>query len=623
MRLINRTAAILLLILIYSAPCYAAMQLQVDVAEQEESTGRSMRILIDSIRVYPKDETYLFAGPLTISIFTQDQFKTSMISQMEIASTQSNRKLNSYEQLLEVGEPFIATLDGKTGRYYSIEIIPLSIDSRASADNEENFGVDESIHLIYHYPPNSIVEYNLPYYSAFLETALKALKGDFRIAFPEKVSYFLFEHQADGFFWDEDFPIAFNPMQRKMAGVYDYDNTELCATYLTAYLLFEQWGFSHPFLLWGFAGYFDAPHFFTMKLRSSGIEIDPADYFTTRLKWQGNPEHYLPVMASFAHYCIEKYGIMEFRELYNACSDITDLKSAFKTHFGESYETIKDDWLRMLDGYDPGLAEVGFYADNQYNFLNNYDRAGVVFEYLAKKHPKNSGTAIRLGGCLYGLGKYDEAVDIYNKLTKLKSEDAESYLLLGNSFYSNGEYKKAKRNYLKAIESDSTYYQAYYKLATIYLREYQYQEAEENFMLALGWAPEGSIYSQIYLGWAESLEALNQSGKADSLRNLGVAFAENRVEAIPHVLMNRMLLGEAYLAVNKPRIAIDELLAAIEHEKRAYYIGRINMGLGKAYDLLNQRNKAEQFYRKVIEGESAAYHKEQARRLIKQPFKRS
>ncbi|MBD3234415.1 MAG: tetratricopeptide repeat protein [candidate division Zixibacteria bacterium] len=623
MRFINHTAAILILILVFSVPCYSSMQLEVDVTEHEESTGKSLRIFIDSVRVHPDDETHLFAGALTISIFTEDQFKTSIMSQIEIASTQSNRKLKSYEQLLKVGDPFSASLDGKNDSHYSIEIIPLSIDNRHAPDIETQLNADESIHLIYHYPPQSIVEYKLPYYSAFIETALKALKEDFQIAFPGKVNYFLFERESGNLLWDDDFPIAFNPMQRKMAVVYDYANTELCATYLSAYLIYEQWGFSHPFLVWGFAGYFDAPHFFTMKLRSTGIKIDPADFFTSRLNWQGNPAHYLPYIASFVHYCVRTYGINEFKELYNTCSDITDLKSSFKTHFGESYETIKDDWLRMLDGYDPDLAEVGFYADNQYNFLNNYDRAGIIFEYLAKKYPKNSGTAIRLGGCLYGLGDYDRAADIYNKLTKLKGDEAESYLLLGNSLYSDGKYKKAKRNYLKAIELDSTYYQAYYKLATIFLKEEQYQQAEENFMMALGWAPEGSIYSQIYLGWAESFEALNQSRKADSLRNLGVAFAENRVEAIPHVLMNRMLLGEAYLAVNKPRIAIDELLAAIEYEKRAYYIGRINLGLGKAYDLLNQRNKAEQFYRKVIEGKSAAYHKEQARQLIKQPYRRS
>ncbi|MCP4632725.1 MAG: hypothetical protein GY855_07340, partial [candidate division Zixibacteria bacterium] len=145
--------------------------------------------------------------------------------------------------------------------------------------------------------------------------------------------------------------------------------------------------------------------------------------------------------------------------------------------------------------------------------------------------------------------------------------------------------------------------------------------AEKNLMYALGYAPDGGIYSEIYFKWSESIRKLGDVHKSDSLNSLGLYFARTRVAGSPSVLIYWLLLGEAYIYSDIADSALTHLQIVEKNENRKYYIGRNFLAMGKAYDLMGKRDEAKKYYKNVLDNRSAVYHKREAEKLLKTQYK--
>ncbi|PJA29998.1 MAG: hypothetical protein CO189_00875 [candidate division Zixibacteria bacterium CG_4_9_14_3_um_filter_46_8] len=598
----------------------AAIDIEFRVTEMDTAANESALVISDSIAIKVGNSYHIFTGPLTISIYPLYQAKDSIRFQVEIVTLSPNIVTASDEKTLTKGQQVSLKLNGKNGSIYEVMLRPLSQTDRQKPIAQETDANEESIHFIFSFKRDSMADYHLPLFGAYLEKIDKLLKAQFRFYYSDKIAFALYDKPEEGLYWDKTFPISFDPAHRGMAMIYSRLDFPKAATFLTAYLLYSNWGYSHPFLVWSAAGFIDEPHFFAMKQYSSGVRIDPQDYFKPRPEWKGDPDKYTPFIASFTKHLIEKFGIDRFKIFYQDCNGLTDLNDAMSKHFGQSYQSLKEDWTKMLAGYRPKKALIGGYAELQFDFMTDFKRALPIYEYLSNLKAEDYQSGLKYAMCLYNTGSYDEAAKIFEKIIRYQDTTAEYHYLLGNAYLSAGHIKKAEQSYERALQLDSTYSQAYLKAGQIDFYEGRTAKAERRFMNALGWSPDGGIYSDIYFEWAAALRALGNESKADSLTTLGLTQAKNKADAYPDILIYRIFLGEAYLNTNQPHNALSHLSFVELNETRPYYAGRTLLALGKTNDLLGERNAALQYYRRVINGKSGALQKNEAKELIIKPF---
>jgi tetratricopeptide (TPR) repeat protein len=82
-----------------------------------------------------------------------------------------------------------------------------------------------------------------------------------------------------------------------------------------------------------------------------------------------------------------------------------------------------------------------------------------------------------------------------------------------------------------------------------------------------------------------------------------------------------MRVGEAYVGLGAADTALIYLSMAEFLEYRPYYIGRVLVAIGNAYDLLRMRDQAVAYYKRVLETPTSYPSRVEARRYLKEPFK--
>lgn len=614
-------AILLTVISALSSSADAAVIMDFSVFEKDTVLNGQEEIYKNSVIAAPFGSYRIFTGPLTIAVYSFLEADDGLDVQVEVITLGPETESASEEFMLKKGVKRSFELMGKNGHLFTVEI-----EGREPADNPERAPErskfeEESTHFRFSFDEDSYLLFYVPRCIAYFERVDKNLKEPFAMYYPGKTGTDFYEERIPGVYWDPVFPVSFDPASRKISFAYNPGAFPPLATVLSVQLFYQKWRYAHPFIVWGVAGYFEESHFYAAKKLGNNEMVDPSEYFKPRSQWEGEPADYLPFMGSFCRFLIERYGVGKFKDFYQSSTDLTDIKTAIFEHFGVSYETIRDDWIRMLEKHYPTASQVGYYADMQFSLLGDYDRALQFFAYMYLYNQNKPDYGLRMAVCLYNLGDYRKASEVYERIIEINGDTAERRYLLGNAYYSMGEYDKAEKQYERALELDSMYSQAYFKLGDIYLRFDQAKKAREMLRYALGWAPEGGIYSEIYFRWGDSYRRLKEYDTADSLYELGLYYAKTKVAAQPDIPVFRMLLAEAFINSNQPDSALVQLDYLKEGENRAYYIGRTYLNLGKAYDLLGNHDQARTYYKKVQETNSAAYHKKEAKGYEKKPFK--
>ncbi|MBD3168877.1 MAG: tetratricopeptide repeat protein [candidate division Zixibacteria bacterium] len=611
-----------LLISLSAAVCgHSAALIELSVVERDTVDSRSILVFSDTVVVHPDNAYNIFTGPLTISMVTLRPVGENFHCHVEAATTEAVPDRISKKIWLETGKIAELGLNGKQDKVFETTVTVIRFIDAPRYGATEEWSSGESVHYNLSFDESKIFGANIPYYGAYLERVDETLKNDFNFYYPGKINVFFYGDKKNDVYWDKMYPVSFDPPHMRLSFIYDPHDIPPIATLATAFLLYSKWGYSHPFCVWGAAGYTEEPHFFAAKEYNSGNTIDPSDYFTPRREWKGDSNEYLPFIGSFVRFLIDRYGISKFKQFYRKCSDLTNIRLELARHYGDSYEYLMRDWLSMLGNYNPGRPELGYYAESQFNYLNDYNRSLLLYGFIYAKNPADYTAGLKFGMSLYNLGDYSGAADVYSRLIETMGGTAEYYYLLGNAYYSAGNYENAELNYKEAIKIDDKFSQAYFKLGNLYNHFGRYKEARKTLENALGWAPEGGIYSEIYLEWGRAYKNLGKESVADSLAELGEYFAKTKFAAQPRSRITKMLLGEAYIEADKPDSAFIHISDIINNENRSYYMGRLDLAMGKIYDLKGEREVAIEYYDNVLYSRSAAYHKLEARKYKNNPFR--
>jgi Tfp pilus assembly protein PilF len=187
----------------------------------------------------------------------------------------------------------------------------------------------------------------------------------------------------------------------------------------------------------------------------------------------------------------------------------------------------------------------------------------------------------------------------------------------------NGEYGQAEQTLNKAVELDSTSILIKFNRALLRLVSGDTALAISLFRTVLeDPAGAGMVEAQIMLANILA-RSDNDMERADATTFyhavVGTLSRQDQRHNPSSSLM--MWLGIAYLGLDDIGLAQDYLQTALFLETRSFYEGMINLWLGKVADVRGERTVARDYYQRVLAGSSAHYHQEEARRLLKTPYR--
>ena len=213
-------------------------------------------------------------------------------------------------------------------------------------------------------------------------------------------------------------------------------------------------------------------------------------------------------------------------------------------------------YYRKAAQIDPNNSDVPYYLTVSYANLNDTQNQGMsALEALKRKTRYVGETYFYLADALYKQGKFDEAAEYYQKTIDVKPELYAPYALLSDIYRSRNEFNKAiavTRRGLKQFPQDASLYTSlswYYSLAD------QTEDAITAAKAAISLAPKE------YMAYTNLCRAYNDAKDyKQALATCNKALSINPGD------------GETY-----------------------YYMGR-------AYEFLDQNAKAEDAYKKAIDG---------------------
>jgi tetratricopeptide (TPR) repeat protein len=109
--------------------------------------------------------------------------------------------------------------------------------------------------------------------------------------------------------------------------------------------------------------------------------------------------------------------------------------------------------------------------------------------------------------------------------------------------------------------------------------------------------------------------------EADSLYRQALNTSLGMLQSRPGAADIYLRIGEAYVGLGDADTAMTYLDVAEFLEYRPYYVGRVLVAIGNAYDLLGMRDRARQFYREAVEDRTSYPARVTARRYLQTPYK--
>lgn len=176
----------------------------------------------------------------------------------------------------------------------------------------------------------------------------------------------------------------------------------------------------------------------------------------------------------------------------------------------------------------------------------------------------------------------------------LRAEDLDSgnpdiQAALGQAYQWKKAYTEAERHYLKALKLRRGDPQIQNNLGALYLDMQRWDDAARHFRLAAN----NLVFSDQKVAWAGLGMALFQKG--DILE--AVSAYREALEQDPRYVQGRLLLGDAYLALDKVPLAIGEFRQAAEQAPNE---AQVHYKLGMAYMRQPDSAKARAAFREVV-----------------------
>jgi len=599
--------------------------LEVKFLEHDGSSEKSVAVSCDTLSLIKGVPVEAFCGNLSLDV----TYRSRSDSGLSIALShiplppRSDPHMNRLQS--QIGIPYIVdSVLVKGERIFKVLFTPLAFDSLQSDcdfshKEEDVFFFDPSASFDIYFIPNSLGDIHWNNIRDHLEMELDRFNKIFSFTQPGKINFYLYPCDAPYYdkFDGRDFGI--HPARNSIYFEYSHQNSGMAVEAVNLIKLYRYWGYSPRLMAVGAANLTDFHIFYAREYkRTEGLY--PLEDMLVSLDFDNLEDTHKKRIqaASFIAYLSAQMPVDKFRNLYIQATDLS-LKEDLEQAAGMRFAELEEHWLNYVDTVTFAYGLYNFYAQRAL-IQRDMSEALFLYEKALEEEPMDSAMLSNIYNVYYLSGYYDKSAETIRKLSRYVKEPG-YYLTLGNMLLADGQEDSALYYYNKSIESKEGFDEiAVYKLGQLEYLNGNYAQSKEHFLSLLDSAESIplKVDGHIYLGKIYKRE--NKPDSAKTQFTLALNGSKNLLSQFPDNPLYNMRAGEAALQLGEPQAARDYLSLAEFVEMRPFYLGRVMLTLGKTYDVENDRENARIYYNRVLELPSAYLDKQEARRLLEQPY---
>ncbi len=524
----------------------------------------------------------------------------------------------------------INDIEVKKGSFYSLMLVPkhpVVVPDRECPYNHNNgsdFTIFPSANFDLHFLHSSLAFYHTPLIKNLFESEYRLFRTKFHFNATSKQNLFLYPCEGHSVFWDKRFGTAFDPIRNNCYTLYATGLNTTDPFVIIHAAILRSYGYAPPFLSEGMANYFSLAIHLMKKISRVDRAVPLKELLSTPNYLNSDPTMADAVAATFVRYIIDQYSVENFMKLYDMADD-RNLAASIKTIYSKSIETLESEWQNYIDTLNiPGPLYSEF-ADRA-EIMRNYP---LMLEYT-KIYAEQANTRIdsafrmeKLAVAYFFNGDYFNAAKVMVTVNHIDTAGQGHSLTLAGYRMMNGDYESAYDDLKKASAKDSTDEVLKFNLALNWLCRSDTAKAAQiwNELIHNSSAVQLQGESRTMLGLIlrKSSDAKDKL-EAKDLLAVAISIFSQQMQTDPSVPNPYLWTGIALVGLNDADNAYEQLTQALFLESRPFYVGMINLWMGKAADLRGKRNLAREHFSEVISVASAAYHRDEAQKYLDRAY---
>lgn len=630
----NRLIILLVLLIVTAgspAKAVTGVECELEVFAIDQTTKQQRLLFSDTIQFVNglRKSGFLVSFSTDIEFERVDSSSVSFNVHAVTLGPQVSTNARSFS--VEYGLPArLEPIIGKNNSRFALVITPLSmidIDTTFCSYNHAQkglFKISPTAHMNLYYVPGTFGEYYWTLARGVLEENFDRMQQIFHFNLPGKYNIYLAPCALQSIIWDKRFGTSVDPTRSSGYAVYNRGLSTLDPFISAHTIMLRNFGYAPVFLSEGLANFLSFAVFDMKEIVSSGSNIPLSSLIDSYNYYETDPIIAERTSACFVRYLIRTYNFDKFMEMYKQANDL-NLASKIEATYGLEIEQLEEQWLHYVDTlqlpYDRLLLHANL-SEALFNFPMMLKFARVLTSVATT--PTDSVRSLELLKQAYFFnGDYFNAIEIQKSLLKLRN-DPPSWTSLGIYNMMNGFYEDARSDLLTARSLDSSNTLIDFNLALNSRLLGDTVTAFELLTKIVDTDQPGTAQGESRVLLAEMLMASkDKDDRALAITYLTRAQAmfDRASQAQPSSPLFRMWIGIAYMGLGDTELAFDFLQAALFLETRPFYLGMINLWLGKLADQLDDHVTAGDYYNLVIGSKSAAYHQEEAARYLENPYR--
>ncbi|MDH4155702.1 MAG: hypothetical protein OEW00_00295 [candidate division Zixibacteria bacterium] len=615
----------------WGAKAEPGVECELAVYQFDTSRNDDVLLMADTVELLKGVLTtgFLTSFSIDIEIKDLDSARTSFDVHIVTLGASANTYARSFTA--EYGLP--ARLDGIRGKnevLYSLIVTPVreaAIDlTECSFDRhmKGTFDFLPTANTDIYFVPKSLGDFYWESVKELMETQYRNFQAMFNFNLPGKYSIFLCPCPLKSVIWDKRFGMASDPTRNVGYAIYNnlMNSADPFLVILTAVM--RNWGYAPPFLSEGLANYLSVAVFDTKGIFRQSPDLSLSGLLNTYQYFHTDPYIADRTSASFVRFLIDTYNLEEFSKLYQEADDL-NLSTKLEEVYGKSLEELEAEWRHYVDTATINYRDLAYQAYLS-EMMFNY-RAMLKYCRAAAEYAVNTADSLRTLSALkrayFFNGDYYAATSVQLALTALMDTSASEWMAQGSYRMMNGYYREALADYTKALEMDPENPMVKFNLASYYFYQNDDKTAAQYLTEIVEASDNKSAEgeSRVLLG-----HILKRSPEeADRLR--ATTYLNQARQVFEQVLAvdnaspsSQMWAGIASAGLAEYDDALNYLQAALFLESRPFYLGMINLWLGKVYDLTGDRQNARAHYGQVLALPSADYHQKEAHKYLDEAY---
>lgn len=498
-------------------------------------------------------------------------------------------------------------------------------DSTPSVDTDLWYA-DPSAHFEIYYIPNTMGDFGWNLARDYLEKEFQQFENVFHMYRAQRINYFLAPCKVPEIAWIPNRQWAVDPTTFKAYAVLNRDQKDISGIPTIANYLYRYRGYAPMMLVEGAAHGFEYDHYYAKKLKWQRRLPQVSRYWRT-IDYKQYPDSSLAIGAgSFVNYLMGTRGLDKFYQLY-AIADDFNADSAFQAVYDDSFEGLEKQWLHFLDTVRVYPHIASYFISRSKTLGRNAESIELLKAIIEVDTTDVDPYREDLALIYFLEGQYKESIDALDRFSDRAKRKLRSRHMRNNAFFFDGQIDSARVLFEATIADSadipgSVTAQLMYGWMELTLGNY----AHADTLLRLVTEVSGSrsldrIEANLHQAYLRRAE--HDDRTADSLYHFVAMTSLNLLQERSMAADLYMRAAEGYVGMGAADTALIYLEVADFLEYRPYYVGRVQIAYGNAYDLLGMRDRAVEHYRRALKEKSSFPSKEAARKYLKTPFRAS